>query len=63
MEINYLADAGDLSFQFDEENNAWVKWVSRPVLCYYEPKVTLKEVGVQLLVPKADTSDCSSQLP
>jgi len=23
IEINYLADAGDFSFQFDEGNNAW----------------------------------------
>ncbi|NWG08344.1 MAG: hypothetical protein HXY35_16835 [Chloroflexi bacterium] len=53
----------DSSFQFGEENNAWVKWVSIPTLCYYEPKVTLREVGVQLLVPKADTAGCSSQLP
>jgi hypothetical protein len=53
----------DSSYQFGEENNAWVKWVSIPTLCYYEPKVTLKEVGVQLLVPRADTSDCDSLLP
>jgi hypothetical protein len=53
----------DSSYQFGEENNAWVKWVSIPTLCYYEPKVTLDEVGVQLLVPKADTSDCLSLLP
>jgi hypothetical protein len=53
----------DSSYRFGEENNAWVKWVSIPTLCYYEPKVTLKEVGVQLLVPRADTSDCSSLLP
>jgi hypothetical protein len=53
----------DSSFQFGEENNAWVKWVSIPTLCYYEPKVTLKEVGVQLLVPRLDTTDCSSLLP
>ncbi len=53
----------DSSFQFGEENNAWVKWVSNPVLCYYEPKITLKEVGVQLLVPKSDPLDCSAQLP
>jgi len=26
-------------------------------------KMTLKEVGVQLLVPKAGTTDCSSLLP
>lgn len=53
----------DSSFQFGEENNAWVKWVSNPLLCYYEPKITLKEVGVQLLVPKQEPVDCSPQLP
>ena len=42
----------DSSYQFGEENNAWVKWVSNPVLCYYDQKIILKEVGVQLLVPK-----------
>ncbi len=53
----------DSSFQFGEENNAWVKWVSNPVLCYYDQKITLKEVGVQLLVPKSEPVDCSAQLP
>jgi hypothetical protein len=53
----------DSSFQFGEENNAWVAWVSSPVLCYYEEKETLKEVGVQLLVPRKETVDCSDQLP
>ncbi len=53
----------DSSFEFGEENNAWVKWVSNPVLCYYEPKVDLKEVGVQLLVPKAEPVDCAVPLP
>jgi hypothetical protein len=53
----------DSSYQFGEENNAWVTWVSTPVLCYYEPKVNLAEVGVQLLVPKSEAADCSDQLP
>jgi hypothetical protein len=53
----------DSSFQFGEENNAWVKWVSNPVLCYYDQKILLKEVGVQLLVPKSEPVDCSAQLP
>ncbi len=53
----------DSSYQFGEENNAWVKWVSSPVLCYYEPKITLKEIGVQLLVPIHNPADCSAQLP
>lgn len=37
---------------FAEENNVWVYWVSKPLLKYYEPKVTYDEVGVQLLVPR-----------
>jgi hypothetical protein len=53
----------DSSYQFGEENNAWVKWVSNAVLCYYEEKTTLKEVGVQLLVPKSEPVDCATQLP
>ncbi len=38
--------------QFGEENDAWVKWVAAPILCYYEPIETLKGVKVQLLVPR-----------
>jgi len=53
----------DTSFQFGEENNAWVKWVSGPVLCYYEPLTTIKTVRVQLLVPSKTVSDCSHLLP
>jgi len=53
----------DTSFQFGEENNAWVKWVSGPILCYYEPLTTIKTVRVQLLIPKKITTDCSSILP
>jgi hypothetical protein len=53
----------DSSYQFGEENNAWVKWVSSPVLCYYEPLVTIKTVRVQLLVPNKNAVDCSSALP
>jgi hypothetical protein len=37
---------------FAEENNAWVYWVSKPLLKYYIPKVTYDEVGVQLLIPR-----------
>ncbi|MEW6404876.1 MAG: hypothetical protein AB1649_24025, partial [Chloroflexota bacterium] len=53
----------DSSYQFGEENNAWVEWVSNPVLCYYEEKDMLKEVNVQLLVPRSEPVDCSDQLP
>ena len=47
---------------FGEENNAWVEWVSTPVLCFYEPIDTLKKVKVQLLVPKQDISTCAQYL-
>lgn len=47
---------------FGEENNAWVEWVSTPVLCFYEELDTLKKVRVQLLVPKDDISACAQYL-
>lgn len=53
----------DSSYEFGEENNAWVKWVSIPVLCYYQEIQTFKEVNVQLLVPKPVPDDCSTYLP
>lgn len=33
------------------ENNAWVRFVSRPILCAYETVVTFEEVSVQVLEP------------
>jgi hypothetical protein len=53
----------DSSFEFGEENNAWVTWVANPILCYYEEKITVKEIGIQLLVPKSGQVDCSDRLP
>jgi hypothetical protein len=37
---------------FAEENNAWVEWVSLPLIKYYQPVLTDKRIGVQLLVPR-----------
>jgi len=48
---------------FGEENNAWVKWVSIPLLCYYQPLDRLKRVDIDLLVPNPDTSACDQILP
>ena len=53
----------DSSFEFGEENNAWVKWVANPILCYYEEDSTMKEVGVQLLIPRTIPLDCFDKLP
>ncbi len=44
------------TYHFGDENDSWVKWVSAPVLCYYEPLETFQEVGLQLLVPRAETT-------
>jgi hypothetical protein len=34
------------------ENNAWVRAVSRPILCAYEPLLTFSDPAIQLLVPR-----------
>jgi hypothetical protein len=39
---------------FGEENDAWVKQVSRPVLCYYESARFLRATSIQILVPKKE---------
>lgn len=38
--------------RYGEENDTYVKWVSEPLLCYYEPLITYREVGVELLIPR-----------
>lgn len=43
---------------FGEENDAWVEHVSEPVLCYYMPHKRLREVRIQLLVPRAEPKGC-----
>jgi hypothetical protein len=50
-------------YEFGEENNAWVRWVANPLLCYYEIEQTLVEVNVQLLVPRTGVVDCAEVLP
>jgi hypothetical protein len=51
------------AFEFGEENNAWVNWAARPILCYYEPLETYTKFRTQLLVPRTDVQDCFSELP
>ena len=45
-------------YNFGDENDAWVKWVAQPILCYYEPLKTFKEVKVQILVPRSNRGNC-----
>ena len=45
---------------FGEENDAWVNQVSKPVLCSYEVDKTLRDVHIQVLVPRDKPNpDCS----
>jgi hypothetical protein len=39
-------------YAFGEENDAWVKEVSEPMLCYYTPSVELKGTNLILYVPR-----------
>ncbi|HSV86846.1 MAG TPA: hypothetical protein VLH85_09745, partial [Levilinea sp.] len=39
-------------YQFGNENDAWVRWVAHPLMCYYTPLLTIRDMGVQLLQPK-----------
>ena len=48
---------------FAEENDLWTIWVAAPTLCYYEPLVTLRDVYIQLLVPREEDVDCSDFTP
>jgi hypothetical protein len=41
------------SHSFGEENDAWVSRISEPVLCYYEPLITLTEIETEILVPRS----------
>jgi hypothetical protein len=47
---------------FPDENDAWVKWVSDPTLCFYKPIFTDAQNRIQLLVPRPDTSACRQYL-
>lgn len=50
-------------FVFGEENDAWVKWVSAAVLCYYEPDKTYPDFRIQLLVPRETPIECDLPIP
>ena len=47
------------SHAFGEENDAWVREVSEPILCYYAPLETLDSPRLQLLVPMPEADHCT----
>jgi len=52
----------DGSGVFSEENDLWVAWVSAPTLCFYEPIMFDKSVGVMMLVPRENPVGCEKYL-
>lgn len=52
--INYQG----ASHQFGEENDAWVKRVTEPLLCSYKPILKLPEIRVELYVPRSGGEKC-----
>jgi hypothetical protein len=46
------------SHAFGEENDAWVREVSEPALCFYEPVLTIGEAAVQVLAARSPQTPC-----
>lgn len=44
-------------YNFGEENNAYIKWVSQPLICMYEPIFTSIETNVEALTPRITLLD------
>lgn len=53
---------GDSGVPFSEESDAWVKWVSIPTLCFYEPIYTSRRTNVVLLIPRQNPIGCEEYL-
>ncbi len=49
---------------FSEENNAWTLWVSKPLLCYFQPRFhpKLSEFNIKLLFPRKNTQGCQEMI-
>jgi len=41
-------------YSFGEENDAYVKWVTIPLLCFYEPLFSSPETSLELLLPRKE---------
>ena len=52
------ADLESIGDSLIEENNAWVAWVTTPLLDYYESAGAFKDVSVELFMPIERNFDC-----
>jgi hypothetical protein len=49
----------DADEAWGEENDTWVTWVTKPLLCYYEPVFKINNPGIWLLMPRETASGCT----
>ena len=57
--IDYQAE----DYYFGSENDIWVQWVSEPLLCYYRPLNTFKNLSVEILIPRVAPPDPAWNCP
>ena len=53
----FMKTKGD-QYSFGEENDAWVKWVSRALLCYYKSYDIQLKVKIKFLIPRNSPQNC-----
>ena len=53
-----LENFKDRDQAWSEEHNVWVQFVSRPMLCYYQPRQTLRTLHEQVLFPRDSVEEC-----
>ncbi len=46
-------------YSFGTENDVWVEWIAKPILCYYRILQTYKNPSVELLIPRVIPPDDS----
>ena len=45
--------------EWAEENDIWVDWVAKPLLCYYQPKHLIDKTSIWILTPLKDPLECT----
>ncbi len=53
-----LLEEDHLGDSLVEENNAWVEWVTTPLLKYYESIVNRPSIGIEIFLPIDRDFDC-----
>jgi hypothetical protein len=51
-------DVESIGDSLNEENNAWVTWVTTPLLQYYESVGDFKDTAIELFMPTDRDYDC-----